>query len=99
MDSHANAPFILKAVKLLSDKNQGDTPPVTVFSYWVLTDVFGESGSDAGMYIQQQGGNVPFGAVFGLMTFQGMRKAAFNGFKMLNYLGPTRLHVRRRDQQ
>ena len=28
MDSHANAPFILKAVKLLSDKDQGDTPPV-----------------------------------------------------------------------
>jgi len=91
MDSHANAPFILKAVKLLSDKDQTDTPPVSVFSYWVMTDVFGESGSDAGMYIQQQGGNVPFGAVFGLMTFQGMRKAAFNGFKMLNYLGPNRL--------
>lgn len=91
MDSHANAPFILKAVKLLSDKDQSDTPPVSVFSYWVMTDVFGESGSDAGMYIQQQGGNVPFGAVFGLMTFQGMRKAAFNGFKMLNYLGPNRL--------
>jgi len=91
MDSHANAPFILKAVKLLSDKNQGETPPLEVFSYWVATDVFGESGSDTGMYIQQQGGNVPFGAVFGLMTFQGMRKAAFNGFKMLNYLGPKRL--------
>jgi xylan 1,4-beta-xylosidase len=91
MDSHANAPFILKAVKLLSDKNQNDTPPAAVMSYWVLTDVFGESGSDTGMYIQQQGGTVPFGAVFGLMTFQGMRKAAFNAFKMLNYLGPTRL--------
>jgi hypothetical protein len=91
MDSHANAPFILKAVKLLSDKDQGETPPVTVFSYWVLTDVFGESGSDTGMYIQQQGSNLPFGAVFGLITFQGMRKAAFNGFKMLNYLGPARL--------
>jgi xylan 1,4-beta-xylosidase len=91
MDSHANAPFILKAVKLLSDKDAGNTPPASVFSYWVLTDVFGESGSDTGMYIQQQGGNVPFGAVFGLITFQGMRKAAFNGFKMLNYLGPTRL--------
>ncbi|MFL5305802.1 MAG: GH39 family glycosyl hydrolase [Polyangia bacterium] len=91
MDSHANAPFILKAVKLLSDKDQGETPPATVFSYWVLTDVFGESGSDTGMYIQQQGGTLPFGQVFGLMTFQGMRKAAFNGFKMLNYLGPTRV--------
>jgi len=91
MDSHANAPFILKAVKLLSDKNQGETPAVSVFSYWVLTDVFGESGSDTGMYIQQQGGNLPFGQVFGLITFQGIRKAAFNGFKLLNYLGPTRL--------
>src|SRR2546423_7320171 len=43
------------------------------------------------MYLQQQGSNVPFGAVFGLLTFQGMRKASFNGFKMLNYLGPARL--------
>src|SRR5262249_24890930 len=34
---------------------------------------------------------LPFGQVFGLMTFQGMRKAAFNAFKMLNYLGPKRL--------
>ena len=25
------------------------------------------------------------------MTFQGVRKAAFNAFKMLNYLGPKRL--------
>jgi xylan 1,4-beta-xylosidase len=91
MDSHANAPFILKAVKLLSDANKGETPPASVFSYWVLTDVFGESGSDTGMYIQQQGGNLPFGAVFGLVSFHGMRKAAFNGFKLLNYLGPTRL--------
>ena len=91
MDSHANAPFILKAVKLLSDKNQGETPAVEVFSYWAATDVFGESGSDTGMYIQQQGGNLPFGKVFGLITFQGVRKAAFNGFKMLNYLGPARL--------
>ena len=29
--------------------------------------------------------------VFGMMTYQGMRKAAFNAFKMLNYLGPKRL--------
>jgi xylan 1,4-beta-xylosidase len=91
MDTHANAPFILKAVKLLSDKNQGETPPLEVFAYWAVTDVFGESGGDTGSYIQQQGGNLPFGAVFGLMTYQGVRKAAFNGFKMLNYLGAKRL--------
>ena len=44
-----------------------------------------------GSYILGQGGNLPFGKVFGLMTFQGVRKAAFNAFKMLNYLGPKRL--------
>ena len=91
MDSHANAPFILKSVKLLSDKNNSDTPPLDVFSYWVVSDVFGEHGKDADSYIMQQGGTLPFGSVFGLMTFQGIRKGAFNGFKMLNYLGPKRL--------
>ncbi|HEX7507972.1 MAG TPA: carbohydrate-binding protein, partial [Polyangia bacterium] len=91
MDSHANAPFILKSVKLLSDKNDGETPPLDVFSYWVISDVFGEHGKDADSWILQQGGTLPFGSVFGLLTFQGVRKAAFNGFKMLNYLGPKRL--------
>ena len=87
--------FILKGVKLLSDKNQGDTPPLDVFSYWVLSDVFDESGGPSGSYILGQGGNLPFGRVFGLMTFQGVRKAAFNAFKMLNYLGPRAVDVRR----
>ena len=91
MDNHWNAGFILKGVKLLSDKNQGDTPPLDVFSYWVLSDVFDESGGPSGSYILGQGGDLPFGRVFGLMTFQGVRKAAFNAFKMLNYLGPRRL--------
>ena len=81
MDNHWNAGFILKGVKLLSDKNQGDTPPLDVFSYWVLSDVFDESGGPSGSYILGQGGNLPFGRVFGLMTFQGVRKAAFNAFR------------------
>jgi len=91
MDNHWNTGFILKGVKLLSDKNQGDTPPLDVFSYWVVSDIFDESGGPSGSYILGQGGNLPFGRVFGLMTFQGVRKAAFNAFKMLNYLGPQRL--------
>ena len=91
MDNHWNAGFILKGVKSLSDKNQGDAPPLDVFSYWVLSDIFDESGGPSGSYILGQGGNLPFGRVFGLMTFQGVRKAAFNAFKMLNYLGPRRL--------
>ncbi|HVT05859.1 MAG TPA: carbohydrate-binding protein [Polyangia bacterium] len=92
MDNHWNVGFILKAAKLLSDKDSGDTPPLTVFSYWVLSDVFDESGGPSGSYILgQHNGQLPFGQVFGLMTFQGIRKAAFNAFKMLNYTGPKRL--------
>jgi xylan 1,4-beta-xylosidase len=91
MDNNWNVGFILKAAKLLSDKNSGNTPPLGAFSYWALSDVFGEYSGDAGSYIQSKGGTLPFGQVFGLMTYQGVRKAAFNAFKMLNYLGPTRL--------
>jgi xylan 1,4-beta-xylosidase len=91
MDNHVNAPFIIKAVKLIADQNQGNTPPMDVFSYWVVSDIFGEFNGDAGSYIASQGGNLPFGEVFGLMTYQGVRKAAFNGFKMLDYLGSQRL--------
>jgi xylan 1,4-beta-xylosidase len=91
MDNNWNVGFILKGVKLLSDKNSGDTPPLDVFSYWVLSDVFDESSGPSGSYILGQGGNLPFGRVFGLMTFQGMRKASFNAFKLLHYLGPKRL--------
>jgi MYXO-CTERM domain-containing protein len=92
MDNHWNVGFILKAAKLLSDRNSGSTPPLSVFSYWVLSDVFDESGGPSGSYILgQQGGQLPFGQVFGLMTFQGIRKAAFNAFKLLNYTGPVRL--------
>ena len=47
--------FILKGVKLLSDKNSGDTPPLDVFSYWVLSDVFDESSGPSGSYILAAG--------------------------------------------
>ena len=89
MDNHWNVGFILKAAKLLSDKNSGDTPALDVFSYWALTDVFDESSGTDGSYMI--GKAYPFGYVFGLITVQGMRKAAFNAFKLLNYTGPKRL--------
>jgi len=91
MDTHVNAPFIIKSVKLLADKDSGNTPPLQMFSYWTVSDVFDESSGPSGSYILAQGGNLPFGSVFGLLTFQGVRKAAYNGFKMLNYLGTQRL--------
>ena len=91
MDNHVNAPFIIKSVKLLADQNKGDVPPLEVFSYWALSDIFDESSGPSGSYILSKGGNLPFGSVFGMMTFQGVRKAAWNGFKMLSYLGNKRL--------
>jgi MYXO-CTERM domain-containing protein len=58
----------------------------------VLSDVFDESSGPSGSYILgKNNGQLPFGQVFGLMTAQGVRKAAFNAFKMLNMLGPVRL--------
>jgi glucosylceramidase len=93
MDSHVNAPFVVKTVKLLTDQVEGDKPPLDIFSYWVISDVFDESSGPSGSYILSRtpNGTLPFGQVFGLMTFQGMRKAAYNGFKMLHYLGDKRL--------
>jgi xylan 1,4-beta-xylosidase len=87
MDSHVNAPFVAKAAKLISDRTQGSTAALEVLSYWTASDIF-----DEGSYIQNHAG-LPFGEVFGLMNYQGIRKAAFNGFKMLNYLGPQRIPV------
>ena len=92
MDNNWNVGFILKGAKLLSDKNSGNTPPIAVMSYWVLSDVFDESSGPSGSYILgKNSGQLPFGQVFGLMTAQGMRKAAFNAFKLLNMTGPVRL--------
>jgi xylan 1,4-beta-xylosidase len=92
MDNHWNVGFILKAVKLLSDQSNGAEPPLGMFSYWALSDVFDESNGPSGSYILgRNGGQLPFGSVFGLITAQGVRKAAFNAFKLLHYLGPVRL--------
>ena len=92
MDNHWNVGFILKSTKLLSDKISGNTAAIDVFSYWAVSDVFDEDGGTDGIHMtSMSSGNTPFDTVFGLITFQGMRKAAWNAFKLLNYLGPKRL--------
>jgi xylan 1,4-beta-xylosidase len=94
MDNHWNVGFILKGSKLLADKTSGNTPAIEAFSYWVLTDVFDEDGGTDGIHMtSKSSGNTPFDGVFGVMTFQGMRKAAFNAFKLLNYTGTKRYSV------
>jgi xylan 1,4-beta-xylosidase len=87
MDSNVNASFIVKTAKLVSDRIQTNPAKLDVISYWTASDIF-----DEGSYIQNHNG-LPFGQVFGLMNYQGIRKASFNGFKMLSYLGPKRLRV------
>jgi hypothetical protein len=79
-------------VKLILDDAIASTPyPLPdVLSYWVISDVFDEWGSEG--YIK--GNNmVPFGEVFGLINYQGIRKATFNAFKMLHMMGSTRLQL------
>jgi Glycosyl hydrolases family 39. len=90
MDSHVNAPFVTKSVKLiLDDYTSGQYALPDVLSYWTISDAFDESGATLGSYIEQHN-SVPFGNVFGLINYQGLRKATFNGFKMLHMMGVTR---------
>jgi xylan 1,4-beta-xylosidase len=90
MDSHVNAPFVAKTVKLiLDDYTNGAYALPDVLSYWAISDVFDESGATLGSYIEQHN-SIPFGGVFGLINYQGIRKATFNGFKMLHMTGVTR---------
>lgn len=88
MDNHINAPFVAKCVKLILDDHTNKTYQIPeVFSYWVISDVF-----DEGSYMENHN-LVPFGQVFGLINYQGVRKATFNGFKMLHMMGTTRISL------
>lgn len=88
MDNHINAPFVAKCVKLILDDHTAGTYAVPdVLSYWAISDVF-----DEGSYIENNN-LVPFGQVFGLINYQGIRKATFNAFKMLHMMGTIRLSL------
>jgi len=92
MDSHKNAPFVAKVIKLiLDDYTSGKCPLPDVLSYWTISDCFDEwGGNNSGSYIE--GNNkVPFGEVFGLINYQGIRKATFNAYKMLHMMGTVSL--------
>ena len=88
MDSHVNAPFVTKCVKLILDDHTAGTYQVPdVLSYWAISDVF-----DEGSWYASHSTSL-FGQVFGLINQQGIRKATFNAFKMLNMMGATRLSL------
>jgi xylan 1,4-beta-xylosidase len=89
MDSHINAPFVVKSQKLIIDDYlSGQYLLPDVLSYWAISDVFDESGANKGSWIAMNNYR-PFGAVFGLVNYQGIRKATFNAFKMLHMMGDT----------
>jgi hypothetical protein len=64
-----------------------------VLSYWTISDCFDEWwGNNSNSYIEGNK-NVPFGQVFGLINYQGIRKAAFNAFAMLHKMGTIGLQL------
>jgi xylan 1,4-beta-xylosidase len=88
MDSHVNAPFVAKCVKLILDDHTAGTHQVPdVLSYWAISDVFDEGSWYAGHSTSL------FGQVFGLINQHGIRKATFNAYKMLHMMGDTRLSL------
>ncbi|MBN1306679.1 MAG: hypothetical protein JXA18_02090 [Chitinispirillaceae bacterium] len=93
MDSHINAPFVVKCIKLIIDDYAGGQYALPdVLSYWAISDVFDESGSNKGSFIEMNN-KIPFGGVFGLITYHGIRKATFNAFKMLHLTGTALLSL------
>jgi xylan 1,4-beta-xylosidase len=94
MDNHRNAPFIVKTSKLIiSDCIGGGYRYPDVLSYWTISDCFDEwGGNNDNSYIE--GNNkIPFGEVFGLINYQGIRKAAFSAYAMLNKTGTIGLQL------
>jgi xylan 1,4-beta-xylosidase len=86
MDSHVNAPFIAKCVKLILDDHTAGTAQIPdAISYWAISDVF-----DEGSWYASHSTTL-FGQVFGLINQHGIPKAAFNAHRLLHKMGTTRL--------
>jgi len=97
MDDHRNAPFIAKVMKLIiSDCIGGANRYPDILSYWTISDCFDEwggKGNGTSTSFIEGNNNVPFGEVFGLINYQGIKKAAFNAYVMLNRMGTTGLEM------
>ncbi len=93
MDSYRNAAFVAKVTKLIvADHTTGTTPAPDVLSYWAISDVFDEARGTFGSWIEDNN-KIPFGQVFGLINYQGIRKPTFNAFKMLHMMGTSRVSL------
>jgi xylan 1,4-beta-xylosidase len=94
MDSHKNAPFVTKIVKLaIDDFTSGKHPLPDILSYWTISDCFDESGNNNGNSYIEWANKVPFGQVFGLINYQGVRKATFSAYKLLHMMGTINLSL------
>ncbi len=94
MDSHKNAPFVTKIVKLaISDFTGGQYVLPDILSYWTISDCFDESGNNNGNSYIEWANKIPFGQVFGLINYQGVRKATFSAYNMLHMMGTTNLSL------
>jgi xylan 1,4-beta-xylosidase len=88
MDSHVNAPFVAKCIKLILESSSSGTSQLPdVLSYWAISDVF-----DEGSWYSSHSTTL-FGQVFGLINQHGIRKATFNAFKLLHMMGDTRISL------
>ncbi|HEX2958340.1 MAG TPA: T9SS type A sorting domain-containing protein [Chitinispirillaceae bacterium] len=94
MDSHKNAPFVTKVIKLIiNDYTSGQYQLPDILSYWAISDCFDESGNNNGNSYIEWANKIPFGQVFGLINYQGVRKATFSAYKMLHMMGTTNLSL------
>lgn len=93
MDSHRNAAFVAKVTKLVvADHTSGTAQAPDILSYWAISDVFDEAFPGFGSWIEDHN-KIPFGQVFGLINYQGIRKPTFNAFKMLHMMGTSRISL------
>jgi xylan 1,4-beta-xylosidase len=93
MDNYKNAAFVAKVSKLtVADHTSGTAPAPDILSYWAISDVFDEAFPGFGSWIEDHN-KIPFGQVFGLINYQGIRKPTFNAFKMLHMMGTSRLSL------
>lgn len=93
MDNCKNASFVSKVAKLIvADHTSGTALSPDILSYWTISDVFDEAWPGFGSWVEDHN-KVPFGQLFGLINYQGIRKPTFNGFKMLHMMGTSRLSL------
>jgi xylan 1,4-beta-xylosidase len=91
MDSHVNAPYVAKVMKLhIDDYVSKRSQLPDVMSYWAISDVFDEYGREG--YIKDN--NAVYGQVFGLINYHGIRKATFNLYRMLHKMGSTLVELK-----